>query len=211
MTRASHFSTIPPLRHDFHAIARWVNPASSVLDLGCGSGELLAYLQAERRIYGYGIEIRDENVLACVQKGVDVIQKNLEDGLALFEDQSFDSVILSQTLQTIHRTEYLLREIVRVGKEGIVSFPNFGYWTHRLSVLRGRMPVSKSLPYQWYNTPNVRVLTIDDFEILAQEVGLRILDRIILTQGRPINWLPNLLGNLAVYRVCRVASSHTLC
>ncbi|MGN6649249.1 methionine biosynthesis protein MetW [Trinickia sp.] len=190
-------------RADFRAIARWVEPNATVLDLGCGDGSLLALLSEELGVTGYGIEINDAGALACVKQGVNVIQQNLEDGLRLFEDASFDFAILSQTLQTIHQTAAILRETVRVGKECIVSFPNFGYWPHRLSVLQGRMPVSKSLPYQWHNTPNVRVLTIRDFEALAPEVGIEILDRVVLHGGRAVRWGANWRGSLAVYRVRR--------
>jgi methionine biosynthesis protein MetW len=190
-------------RADFRAIARWVEPNATVLDLGCGDGSLLALLSEELGVTGYGIEINDAGVLACVKQGVHVIQQNLEDGLRLFEDDSFDFAILSQTLQTIHQTAAILRETVRVGKECIVSFPNFGYWPHRLSVLQGRMPVSKSLPYQWHNTPNVRVLTIRDFEALAPEVGIEILDRAVLHGGRTVRWGETWRGSLAVYRVRR--------
>ena len=192
-------------RADFRAIARWVEPRSTVLDLGCGDGTLLALLGEELDVRGYGIEINDAGVLACAKHGVNVIQQNLEDGLRLFEDDSFDFAILSQTLQTIHQTAAILRETVRVGKECIVSFPNFGYWPHRLSVLRGRMPVSRSLPYQWHNTPNVRVLTIEDFEALAPVVGIEILDRVVLHEGRTVRWGRNWRGSLAVYRVKRAA------
>jgi methionine biosynthesis protein MetW len=139
--------------------------------------------------------------LACVEKGLDVIQQDLESGLALFENQSFDMVVLSQTLQTIHETESILNEIVRVGKECIISFPNFAHWSHRIDILLGRMPVSKSLPFDWYNTPNVRVLTIADFEALASKIGLKILDRVILHEGKEISWGANLFGSLAIYRV----------
>jgi methionine biosynthesis protein MetW len=190
-------------RADFRAIARWVEPRSSVLDLGCGDGALLSLLAEELEVTGYGIEINDAGVLASTRNGVNVIQQNLEDGLKLFEDHSFDFAVLSQTLQTIHQTAQILRETVRVGRECIVSFPNFGYWAHRLSVLQGRMPVSKSLPYQWHNTPNVRVLTIRDFEALAPEVGIDILDRVVLHDGQPIRWGANWRGSLAVYRVKR--------
>ena len=148
-------------RADFAAIANWIAPNSQVLDLGCGDGSFLEFLQKQKPVHTYGVEIDDAGVLACVQKDLNVIQQDLEGGLALFEDDSFDTVVLSQTLQTIHQTEKILREVVRVGKESIVSFPNFGHWSHRLAVGLGRMPVSKSLPYQWYNTPNVRVLTVD--------------------------------------------------
>jgi methionine biosynthesis protein MetW len=190
-TAASAAPNILADRADFRAIARWIEPRSTVLDLGCGDGSLLAY----------GIEIADAGVLAAAQKGIHVIQQNLEGGLALFEDKSFDTVILSQTLQTIHNTAQVLREMLRVGRECIVSFPNFGYWPHRLSIFRGRMPVSKSLPYEWYNTPNVRVLTIRDFEALAPKVGLVILDRVVLHAGQTVHWGANWRGSVAVYRV----------
>jgi methionine biosynthesis protein MetW len=188
-------------RPDFRTIARWIEPRSKVLDLGCGDGSLLSLLTEELECSGYGIEINDAGVLASVKSGINVIQQNLEDGLRLFEDGSFDFAILSQTLQTIHQTAAILRETARVGKECIVSFPNFGYWPHRLSVLRGRMPVSKSLPYQWHNTPNVRVLTVKDFEALAPEVGIEILDRAVLHGGQTVRWGVNWRGSLAVYRV----------
>jgi len=191
-------------RPDFRAIARWVEPGASVLDLGCGDGALLALLVNELDVRGYGIEINDAGVLASAQKGVNVIQQNLEDGLRLFEDDSFDFAVLSQTLQTIHQTASILRETVRVAKQCIVSFPNFGYWPHRLAVLKGHMPVSKALPYQWHNTPNVRVLTIADFEALASEVGIRIRERVVLRGGQPIRWGANWRGSLAVYRVEKI-------
>jgi methionine biosynthesis protein MetW len=180
------------LRSDFDAIANWVETNSSLLDLGCGDGSFLEFIRAKRKAITYGVEITDTAVLACVEKGLNVIQQDLEGGLALFKDQSFDTVVLSQTLQTIHQTERILREVVRVGKQCVVSFPNF----------RGRMPVSKSLPYEWFNTPNVRVLTIADFEALAHKLGIEILGRVVLHHGKTVHWLPNLFGSLAIYRVC---------
>ncbi|MBU3585462.1 methionine biosynthesis protein MetW [Polynucleobacter sp. AM-26B4] len=191
------------MRSDFAAIAKWVEPGSQVLDVGCGDGSLLHHLKEAKQAHVYGVELADDKVLACAQKGLNVIQQDLEGGLALFEDQSFDKVILSQTLQTIHQTARILSEIARVGKECVVSFPNFGHWSHRSAVLLGRMPVSKSLPYQWYDTPNVRVLTIADFEALAPAVGLELLDRVVFHDGQSVEFLPNLRGSLAVYRARR--------
>jgi len=190
------------LRSDFDAIANWVETNSSLLDLGCGDGSFLEFIRAKRKAITYGVEITDTAVLACVEKGLNVIQQDLEGGLALFKDQSFDTVVLSQTLQTIHQTERILREVVRVGKQCVVSFPNFGHWSHRYAVALGRMPVSKSLPYEWFNTPNVRVLTIADFEAFAHKLGIEILGRVVLHHGKTVHWLPNLFGSLAIYRVC---------
>jgi methionine biosynthesis protein MetW len=191
----------PVIRADFSAIAKWIKPQSTLLDLGCGDGEFLEYIRAQKNVQTYGVEISDFSVLACVEKGLDVIQQDLEAGLALFENQSFDMVVLSQTLQTIHETESILKEIVRVGKECVISFPNFAHWSHRIDILMGRMPVSKSLPYDWYNTPNVRVLTIADFEALASQIGIKIIDRVVLHEGKELSWGVNLLGSLAIYRV----------
>jgi methionine biosynthesis protein MetW len=191
------------MRADFIAIAKWIVPSSQVLDLGCGDGSFLEFLRQQKPVQAYGVEIDDARVLACVQKDINVIQQNLEGGLALFGDQSFDTVVLSQTLQTIHQTEKILREVVRVGKESIISFPNFGHWSHRLAVGFGHMPVSKSLPYQWYNTPNVRVLTVADFEKLASSLGLKVIDQCILHEGREVTLLPNLFGSLALFRIRR--------
>jgi methionine biosynthesis protein MetW len=187
-------------RSDFDAIAAWVTPGARVLDLGCGDGSLLRFLTEERGIAGYGVEIDDTNVLACVKNGVNVIQRDLEAGLAVFESASFDFVILSQTLQAMRHTETIVREMLRVGREGIATFPNFGYWRHRMQVMLGRMPVSSDLPYQWFDTPNVHLCTIDDFEIFCRQHAVRILERVVLTQGETVSVLPNLLGSLAVFR-----------
>jgi len=187
-------------RPDFAAIARWVSQGARVLDLGCGDGALLKYLWQAREAPGYGVEIDDAEVVACVQNDINVLQLDLESGLSLFRDGSFDTVILSETLQTIHRIEQLLREMLRVGREAIVSFPNFGHWNSRLQVLLGRMPVSEELPYEWYDTPNVHLCTTLDFEDLCRKLGVRIRERLALHQGRQINFLPNLFGSLAVYR-----------
>ena len=151
-------------RADFSTIAGWIAPTARVLDLGCGDGSLFAYLRESRGVTGYGIEIDDAGVLASIGNGVNVIQSDLESGLAGFDDKSFDSVILSQTLQAMRHTEEIVLEMLRVGREAIVTFPNFGHWSHRLQVLRGRMPVSKSLPYQWYDTPNIHLCTVADFD-----------------------------------------------
>ncbi len=186
-------------RADFAAIAHWVKADARVLDLGCGDGALFKYLQRECAISGYGVEIDDANVLACVKNGVNVVQRNLERGLREFDDQSFDYVILSQTLQAMRNGERILHEMLRVGREGIVTFPNFGYWRNRMHVLRGRMPVSENLPYQWFDTPNIHLCTLDDFERFCSERRIRILERKVLTAGRPVHTLPNLLGALAIY------------
>jgi len=188
-------------RPDLEAIARWVATGSRVLDLGCGDGSLLKHLWDRHQAHGYGVEIDDAEVLACMRNDVNVLQLDLESGLALFQDASFDYVILSETLQTIHRIELLTREMLRVGREAIVSFPNFGYWRDRLQVLFGRMPVSAELPHQWYDTPNVHLCTLHDFEDLCARLGARILERAVLHRGRPVRVLPNLLGSIAVYRV----------
>jgi methionine biosynthesis protein MetW len=187
-------------RRDLEVIADLVPAGSRVLDLGCGDGELLAHLIDKRGCSGYGIEIADANVLACTQRGVNVIQLNLEEGLALFEDRSFDVVLQLETLQNLRHTENMLRETARVGRIGIVSFPNFAHWPNRLRVLGGRMPVTKALPYQWYDTPNIRVGTHADFEVLARKIGLQVSDSFGLQQGRVVRRWPNLLASVAVFR-----------
>ena len=187
-------------RADLEIIAGLVPPGSRVLDLGCGGGELLSHLQQHRGCSGYGIEIDDANVLACTQRGVNVIQLNLEEGLALFEDRSFDVVLQLETLQNLRNTEHMLRETARVGRIGIVSFPNFAHWPNRLRVLGGRMPVTKALPYQWYDTPNIRVGTFADFEVLARKTGLHVSASFGLQHGRVVRRRPNLLASVAVFR-----------
>jgi methionine biosynthesis protein MetW len=181
------------------ALARLVPVGSRVLDLGCGDGAMLDHLQRTRGCTGYGIEIDDANVLACVQRGVNVIQLNLDEGLALFGDQSFDVVLQIDTLQHLRNAETMLRETARVGRIGIVAFPNFAHWPNRLSVLLGRMPVTRRLPYQWYDTPNIRVGTLADFDALARKNGLLIQDAFGLEQGRVLRWMPNARASTAVF------------
>jgi methionine biosynthesis protein MetW len=172
-----------------------------VLDLGCGTGELLAHLIRERGCSGYGVEIDDANIQACVERGVNVIQLNLEEGLALFGDYSFDVVLQIDTLQHLRNAEVMLRETARVGRIGIVAFPNFGHWPNRLAVLGGRMPVTKVLPYQWYDTPNIRVGTLQDFRTLALNNHLKILDQFGLQDGEEIRFWPNARASRAVFKV----------
>jgi methionine biosynthesis protein MetW len=188
-------------RPEFAAIAQWVTPGARVLDLGCGDGSLLRYLKEARGARGYGIEICDENLVTCINNGVNVIQMDLETGLSGFEAQSFDFVILSQTLQAMKNIEQLVSEMLRVGKHGIVTLPNFGYWRHRLQILAGNMPVSEDLPYQWFDTPNIHLCTFDDFETFCRDQGVTILERSVMHDDRVVSFLPNLLGSLAVYRL----------
>ncbi|MFO1266271.1 MAG: methionine biosynthesis protein MetW [Rubrivivax sp.] len=187
-------------RADLEIIASLVPEGSRVLDLGCGNGELLAHLQRRRRCSGYGIELADANVHAALEHGIDVIQLNLEEGLALFDDRSFDVVLQLDTLQHLRNTEHMLRETARVGRIGIVSFPNFAHWPNRMRVLGGRMPVTKTLPYQWYDTPNIRVGTFADFELLARRTGLAVSDSFGLHDGRIVRRWPNLMASVAVFR-----------
>jgi methionine biosynthesis protein MetW len=190
-------------RKDIELIAELVPPGSRVLDLGCGRGELLAHLRDTRQCTGYGIEIDDDNVLACTQRGVNVIQLNLEDGLAIFEDQSFDVVLQLETMQHLRHTERLLRETARVGRVGIMSFPNFAHWPNRLRVATGRMPVTKALPYQWYDTPNIRVGTYTDCEVLLRKDGFQVLDGFGIQDGRAVRRFPNLMASVAVFKFQR--------
>ena len=200
---ASRSAALRPavLRPDLAAIAKWIAPGSSVLDLGCGDGSLLAWLQKEKGCRCVGVEIDDAKVLACASNRVEVIQQNLEDGLALFSDRSFDTVVQLETLQMVTHTEGMLRELGRVGSESIVTFPNFAFWSHRISIARGRMPVTRSLPYQWYDTPNLRFATFTDFRELAQKSGFALRDHFALRDGRVVRFLPNLFGRVAVFRL----------
>ena len=207
MTRSGKFAPTPfagganaGARADYATIGRWVADGARVLDLGCGDGALLAYLAAQRNATGYGVEIDDAGVLASVRNGVNVLQNDLERGLAGFDDAAFDVVILSQTLQAMRRIEAIVADMLRVGREAIVTFPNFGHWSHRLQILRGRMPVSPSLPYQWYDTPNIHLCTVADFDAFLGSRGYVVLDREVLAHGRPVTLAPNLTGELAVYR-----------
>ena len=190
-------------RKDFEAISHWIKPGASVLDLGCGDGSLLVHLQETRNITGYGIENDDAGILQCVSIGVNVIQSNLESGLKEIDDGAFDYVILSQTLQAMKRTEAVIDEMLRVGREAIVTFPNFGYWKHRWQILNGRMPVSDNLPFQWYDTPNVHMCTVADFDEFCAQKKLRVLSRLVMNHDREQPILPNLLGTLALYRLSR--------
>lgn len=191
-------------RFDFAVIANWIPRGERVLDLGCGDGRLLRYLRETRGVTGYGVEIDHENVLQCIRNGVDVIQMNIECGLSGFEDQSFDHVIISQALQTMRSTERILSEMLRVAEEAVVSFPNFAYRTNRLAIADGHMPVSEDLPYDWFDTPNVRFFTIIDFEALCSRLGIVVRERLAFDEaGKAVYEDPNLNGSLAFYRLGR--------
>ncbi|MBN9427851.1 MAG: methionine biosynthesis protein MetW [Burkholderiales bacterium] len=191
------------LRADLAQIAQWITPGSRVLDLGCGDGALMAHLHGAKQCRGYGVEIDDAQLLACMRRGVDVIQRDIEAGLGMFRRASFDVVVLSMAIQVTHQTEQVLREMSEVGREGIVSFPNFGHWYHAWSILRGRMPVSREMPYEWYNTPNLHLATIRDFEDFLARLGLTITARAFLAHGRPVSWLAGLRSTQAIYRFRR--------
>ena len=198
------------LRADLQIIADWIKPDSKVLDLGCGDGTLLAYLREQRNVLGYGLEIDLFNIEVCVEKDINVIQANLNDGLKdYFSDGSFDCVIMSQTLQATEQPDLLIEEMLRVGGQGIVTFPNMAHWSARLQLgLKGIMPVTKNLPNQWFNTPNVHLCTLNDFEVLCRKHDINILQRMVIDHthskgGWLTNLLPNLLGEVAIYRFCR--------
>lgn len=195
--------TADGLRPDLALIADWVAPAARVLDLACGDGALLAYLRKAKGCTGYGVEIDDGQVLACAQRGVDVIQQNIEDGLGMFDRTRFDVVVLSMAIQATHRTERVLREMSAIGSEGIVSFPNFGHWYHAWSILRGHMPISREMPYRWYETPNLHLATMRDFEDLLGQLGLEITGSAYLANGRPVRLAPSLRATQAIYRFRR--------
>ena len=201
INNVNYTNSVTKYRQDFAIIAGWVSFGSKVLDLGCGDGTLLQFLRTSLETKGYGVEKDDANWLACLQNGTNVIQMDLEAGLSGFEDQSFDTIILSQTLQAMHNTEEIVQEMLRVGREIIVTFPNFGYWRNRLQITNGNMPVSKALPYEWFNTPNVHLCTINDFEKFCNNHKIVVLERSVITDDQAVNFMPNLLGNLAMYRL----------
>jgi methionine biosynthesis protein MetW len=201
MSATQNLDKIAEFRHDFAIIANWLGFGCKALDLGCGDGELLHFLRGSMEVRGYGVEKDDENWLKCMNNGINVIQMDLEAGLSGFEAQSFDVVILSQTLQAMHNTEHIVQEMLRVGREAIVTFPNFGYWRNRLQSIKGQMPVSEELPYQWYDTPNVHLCTINDFDQFCENHNIHVKERLVLTNGERVHFMPNLLGSLAMYRL----------
>lgn len=190
-------------RYDYEVITGWIGPGEKVLDLGCGDGSLLRHLMETRQVQGYGVENDPDNLVTSLANGINVIQVDLEKGLAGFEDGFFDHVIMSLSLQAIHNTQGILTEMLRVGREAVVSFPNFGYWRHRQSILNGRMPVSESLPHQWFNTPNVRFFTIADFDALCEINGIAVRERLAFDEGKLVVDEPNFLASVAVYRLGR--------
>ena len=190
------------LRDDLQLIYDWIPAHSRVLDLGCGDGALLAALMHKKNCTGYGIEIEPSSVQAAIERGINVIQADLEQGLGNFNDNSFDIVVLSQTIQAMQNTETILLDLTRIAKQAIITFPNFGYWRNRLQLaLAGHMPVSERMPYQWYNTPNIHWCTLQDFDRLCAQNNIQVLERTVMTSGKQVNLLPNLLGSLAFYRV----------
>ena len=196
------------LRADLQIIEKWISPGSHVLDLGCGNGELLHYLQSQKKVRGYGLEIDPDNINTCINKGVNVIEKNLDHGLDNFADRSFDTVVMTKALQAVHYPDRILEDMLRIGREAILTFPNFGHWRCRLYLgMKGRMPVSEFMPYTWYNTPNIHFCTFKDFENLCHERSVKILDRLVVDQTHQSSRLsamwPNLLGEVAIYRVTR--------
>ena len=196
------------LRPDLSIIQQWIRPESEILDLGCGEGELLSYLKTKKNVHGYGLEINPEKLTACIRNGVNVIEQNLDNGLSNFEDQSIDTVVMTQALQAVQRPDELLDEMLRIGKEAIVTFPNFGYWKTRFYLLlKGRMPMSDTLPYNWYDTPNIHMCTFRDFEVLCREKGIRILNKTVVDDQHREHWSirlwPAMLGEIAVYHITR--------
>ena len=192
-------------RYDYDVITQWIEPGEKVLDLGCGDGTLLKHRVEVRQVQGYGVENDPDKLQASVRNGINVIQMDLEKGLVGLEDGFFDHVIMSLSLQAMHNTQGILHEMLRVGREAVVSFPNFGYWRHRQSILNGRMPVSESLPHQWYNTPNVRFFTIADFDVLCEMNGIAVRERLAFDEGKLVLEEPNFLASVAVYRLGRAA------
>ncbi|HUS23581.1 MAG TPA: methionine biosynthesis protein MetW [Candidatus Binatia bacterium] len=200
-------ASLPVLRPDLEPIAEWIPAGSRVLDLGCGDGTLLAYLAAARGVRGYGLEIDPDNIARCLAAGVNVIESDVDEGLKDFDDASFDYVVMTQALQATQRPDRVVQEILRVGKAGIVTFPNFGQWRARLALASGRMPVTRALPEQWYDTPNIHLCTVRDFEALAAQRRWRIQRRSLMTHahrdGPLIRLLPNLFAEVALYQLQR--------
>lgn len=196
------------MRTDFQIIQTWINTSARVLDLGCGDGTFLKYLQNNKQTHGYGLEIDPENIEQCIEKGINVIEQDLDKGLSNFADNSFDTVLMAQALQAVHYPHLVLDEMLRIGRECIITFPNFGHWRCRLYLAqRGKMPVSKFMPYTWYNTPNIHFCTFKDFEELCQTKQVRILNRMVVDQEHRGDWLsrmlPNLFGEIAIYHLTR--------
>ena len=196
------------MRADLEIIAEWIQPKARVLDMGCGEGELLDFLAKQKQVDGLGLEIDHDNITSCIARGVNVIEKNLDEGLASIDDASFDSVVMTQALQVMHRPDLIVAEMLRIGNEGIVTFPNFAHWRARFYLaFRGKMPVSKFLSYSWYDTPNIHFCTFKDFEALCIERNIRIIERTVVDNEHRQRWWhklwPNMMGEIAIYRITR--------
>lgn len=198
------------LRRDLELIAEWIRPGARVLDLGCGDGTLLAHLYTTKNVTGFGLEIDPDNIARCIARGVDVIQTDIDEGLQEFEGRGFDYVVMTQSLQALHYPERVLEEMLRIGREAITSFPNMGHWKCRLQLaIAGHMPVTRALPHHWYDTPNIHMCTVHDFERLCAERNFEVLQRAAVDRHHRATpgtrMLPNLLGESAIYRFRRAA------
>ncbi len=197
------------LRPDLELICEWIKPNTRILDLGCGDGALLNHLYKTRNVTGYGLEIDQANIIQCITKGVQVIQTNLDEGITeFFDENSFDYVVMTQTLQAIQHPDQLLSEMMRIGKEGIVTFPNMAYWRNRLQLaLGGHMPITRTLPNSWYDTPNIHLCSLHDFELLCEQNSINIIQRTVVDHAHRYSvrtkLFPNLLGEIAIYRFCK--------
>ena len=196
------------MRADLEIIAEWIQPKARVLDMGCGDGELLDFLSQQKQVDGLGLEIDHDNITSCIARGVNVIEKNLDEGLTSIDDSSFDTVVMTQALQVMHRPDLIVEEMLRIGNEGIVTFPNFAHWRARFYLaFRGKMPVSKFLSYSWYDTPNIHFCTFKDFEALCIERDIRIIERTVVDNEHRQRWWhklwPNMMGEIAIYRITR--------